>query len=76
MSNSEDVFIREGCRYPEIKVQLSGTDGNAWSILGAVGAALVKAGVSKAERAEFVHEAIKRDYNHLLETVVLWVDAR
>jgi hypothetical protein len=42
-------------------VQLSGTDGNAYSILGAVNRALVS-------------EATAGDYYHLLATAMRWVD--
>ena len=50
-----------------IKVKLIGEDGNAFAILGKVSHALRHAG--KKELAdEFVREAMKGDYDHLLCT--------
>lgn len=62
-------------KYPDVKVPLVGRDGNAFSILGRVEAALRRGGVGGAERAAFVDEATSGDYNHLLRTVTKWVDA-
>lgn len=61
-------------KYPEIQVQLSGNDGNAYAILGAVTNALKKAGVEKAERDAFLNEATQGDYDHLLRTAMRWVE--
>ena len=61
-------------KYPEINVQLTGRDGNAWSILGAVANALRDGGVSAAEVDEFHEEAMSGDYDHLLQTACQWVD--
>lgn len=63
-------------KHPEIKVQLTGADGNAYSILGNVNGALRKAGVSQEERDEFYTEATSGNYDKLLKTVMSWVDAR
>lgn len=61
-------------KYPGLQVKLIGEDGNAFAVLGRVKQALRKAGVSKAERDEFIAEATSGDYNHLLATVMNWVD--
>lgn len=61
-------------RYPGLQVELVGEDGNAFSILGRVIKALKRAGVSLEERDEFMAEATSGDYNHLLKTVLDWVD--
>ena len=53
---------------PEVTVQLTGTDGTAFAVLGAVRNALAGAGVSEAEQAEFCTEATARDYDTLLQT--------
>ena len=42
-------------KYPDIEVQLSGTDGNAFSILGKVRTALKKARVPYEKLEEFVN---------------------
>jgi hypothetical protein len=60
-------------KYPEIKVRLTGADGNAFSVLGKVSGAMKKAGVSKEERDAFYSEATNGDYDHLLQTAMSWV---
>jgi len=60
-------------KYPEIEVQLTGQDGNAFMILGLVGQALRRAGVSDEERKAFQTEATSGDYHHLLATAMKWV---
>lgn len=61
-------------KYPNIAVQLSGNDGNAFAILGAVSKALRRAGVAKEEQTEFYSQATSGDYDHLLRTAMEWVD--
>lgn len=61
-------------KHPEVRVQLTGTDGNAFSILGKVKGALNRAGVSAEEQAEFMTEATSGDYDALLATCMRWVD--
>lgn len=63
-----------GIRYPNIKVKLVGTDGNAFSILGNVRRALRKGKVSQEEIDAFCDEAMSGDYNDLLFTCMRWVD--
>lgn len=65
-----------GPRHPEVRVQLTGQDGNAFFILGRVRQALKRAGVSPEELAEFQKEATSGDYDHLLGTCMAWVDCR
>lgn len=60
-------------RYPDVYVQLSGEDGNAFGILGKVQKALERAGASPEEVKEFMDEAMSGDYDHLLQTVMRWV---
>jgi hypothetical protein len=60
-------------KYPEVEVQLTGEDGNAFAILGAVTNALKRAGVDKEEREAFFAEATSGDYNSLLRTAMNWV---
>lgn len=59
-------------KYPEIEVQLTGTDGNAFALLGKVSQALRKGKVSKESRDEFMKEAMSGNYNHLLATCAEW----
>jgi hypothetical protein len=65
-----------GPRYPEITVTLVGQDANAFSILGKVRAALKRAGLSSEEVEAFTIEACSGDYDHLLATVMRWVDVQ
>jgi len=62
-------------RYPEVQVQLSGQDGNAFAILGRTSAALRAAGVPSAEIDAYFAEATSGDYDHLLHTTMAWVDS-
>lgn len=60
-------------KYPEIEVQLTGRDGNAFAILNKVLAALKNADVSVREIDIFFFEAMAGDYDHLLQTCMRWV---
>ena len=61
-------------KYPEVTVELTGTDGNAFSVLARVSNALKRAGVDKAERDAFYAEATAGDYDALLRTAMRWVN--
>lgn len=61
-------------KYPEITVCLAGQDGNAFSVLGQINKALRQAGVSPEEREAFRDEDMSGDYDHLLQTVMRWVE--
>jgi hypothetical protein len=61
-------------KYPHVTVQLTGTDGNAFAVIGKVQQALRRAGVSPEEIAEFLTEATSGDYIHVLGTAMAWVD--
>lgn len=61
-------------RYPDIAVQLTGTSGNAFSILAIVTRAMRQAGVDKAEIAEFLAEAKSGSYDELIQCCIRWVD--
>lgn len=58
--------------YPDVAVQLTGTDGNAFAIIGRVSQALAGAG---HPTDQFTAEATAGDYEHLLRTVLRYVDA-
>jgi hypothetical protein len=60
-------------KLPDVKVQLTGTDGNAFALIGTVSRAMKRAGHGdKVE--EFRTEAMSGDYDHLLQTCMRWVD--
>lgn len=61
-------------RFPEVKVELVGQDGNAFLILGRVMKALKRGGATPEEVREYLDEAKSGDYNHLLATTMDWVE--
>ena len=61
-------------KYPEVKVELIGGDGNAFAILGNCARMAKRAGLTKEQIAEFQEEATKDDYNHLLRTCMEYFD--
>jgi hypothetical protein len=61
-------------KYPKIKVRLTGSDGNAFAIMGKVRQALRKAKVPESEIKEFTNLCMGGDYNHLLATCMTWVN--
>jgi hypothetical protein len=62
-------------RHPDVEVQLTGQDGNAFAVLSAVRKALVDAGHHDEVEA-FLAEATSGDYDHLLGTCMRWVNVR
>lgn len=56
-----------------VKVQLTGEDGNAFFIMGRVSGALKRGGHPELA-TEFIKEAVKGDYDHLLRTVMEYVE--
>jgi hypothetical protein len=60
-------------KYPEIEVQLSGNDGNAYSIMGAVSKALKRADVSQVEIDQYINRSTSGDYDYLLQTAASYV---
>jgi hypothetical protein len=57
-----------------VDVQLTGTDGNAFALIGKVRRALREAGASREEQAEFIDAATFADYDNLLRTAMEWVN--
>jgi hypothetical protein len=68
-------------RYPDVEVQLTGEDGNAFAVLGNVQRELRAyfresgwtTGEAMKEINAFQEEATNGDYNHLLRTCGDWV---
>ena len=60
-------------KYPEIEVQLTGTDGNAYAILGTVQGAMKSAGIDAGEIDQFHSDATAGDYDNLLRVATEWV---
>ena len=61
-------------KYPDIEVQLTGTDGNAFAIIGKVRQELQRNKVPRIEIDSFVSEAMSGDYDNVLITCMNWVD--
>jgi hypothetical protein len=58
----------------DVEVQLSGNDGNAFAVMGAVKSALKKAGASKDELDQYLSDSMAGDYDNLLRVAMEWVD--
>jgi hypothetical protein len=60
-------------KFKKVTVRLTGTDGNAFAVLGKVGKALKAAGATAKEVNLFYKEATAGDYYALLATAAKWV---
>ena len=58
----------------DIEVELTGSDGNAFSILGKVARALRRSGATDDEVKAFNTEATSGDYDKLLQVCMAWVN--
>ena len=67
------MTMQEGPRYPWVVVQLTGRDGNAFSVLGLVQRAMREHGIDPGEIARFREEATGGDYDNLLRVCMAWV---
>jgi hypothetical protein len=61
-------------KYQTVTVKLTGNDGNAFSIMGAVSKALRKAGATAEEVEQYMNESMSGDYDNLLRTAMKWVN--
>jgi len=59
-------------RYPQIKIRLNVSDG--FSIMGKVYEALKNANISMNEIREYQKEAMKSDYDHILQVSHEWIE--
>ena len=57
-----------------VQVQLSGEDGNAFAIMGAVQKALKKAGATKEQLTQYSMDSMAGDYDNLLRVAAHWVE--
>ncbi len=60
-------------KFPDVEVTLSGSDGNAFAVLGKVKKALKQSGHGDAVD-EFMADATSGDYDHLLQTCMRYVE--
>jgi hypothetical protein len=61
-------------KYPNVEVQLSGEDGNAFAIIGRVTKALRRPGVPPEEIEQYRSESMSGDYDHVVQTAMAWVE--
>jgi hypothetical protein len=60
-------------KYPEVEVQLTGNDGNAYAVMGAVQKALRRAEVPQHEIEQYLNQSMSGDYDNLLRVAMRWV---
>jgi hypothetical protein len=58
--------------HPDVTVELTSVDGNAFSIIGACRQTAKQQGLSQEDITRFVDEATSGDYDHLLATCMHW----
>jgi hypothetical protein len=58
----------------KVEMKLVGMDGNAFAIMGRFSGAARRAGWSKEEISAVLKEAQSSDYNHLLATIMEYVE--
>jgi len=56
-----------------VQVKLSGTDGNAYAIMGLVKQKMKDAGIEQAVIDKYLKEAKSGDYDHLLQVTMQYV---
>jgi len=56
-----------------IKVQLSGNDGNAYAVMASIRSALKRAGADEADISLYTQESMSGDYDNLLRVANEWV---
>ena len=61
-------------KYPQVKMQLVGEDGNAFAIMGRVTKAMRRAGLTPEQIAEYRTAAMAGDYDALLATTMKYVE--
>lgn len=72
----ENTTFNFGVKYPNITVQLTGKDGNAFAIMGRVTLAMRRSGISSEEIDQFHKEATSGDYDNLLHVCTKWVNVK
>jgi hypothetical protein len=61
-------------KYPNVNVKLTGSDVNAFAIIGRCSKAARRAGVPAEEIKAFQAEAMSGDYDKVLQTAFKWFD--
>lgn len=63
-------------RYPNIKVKLTGQNGNAFNLMGICQHAARENGVPEEEIKEFIRQCKSGDYDNLIRTCHEWFKVR
>jgi hypothetical protein len=74
MANGNPIRIDNGPKYPRVRVQITGPFGGFFSTVGAVQAAMLRAGVPLEELSNFYVDAAEGKEEDLLRTCRRWVD--
>lgn len=61
-------------KFPNVRVKLVGTDGNAMAIMGTVSGAMRRGGCTKEEIDKYLEDAMSGDYNNLLQVTTQTVE--
>tara|TARA_Y100001973_G_C5186556_1_gene328212 strand:+ start:1551 stop:1754 length:204 start_codon:yes stop_codon:yes gene_type:complete len=64
--------VTQEIKFPEVEVNISEIDGNAFSIIGEVKRAL-RGKASPEQIEEYMREAMSGDYDHVLQTTMKMV---
>ena len=60
------------CKFPQVKIRLSGEDGNAFAIMARAKQAARRAGVSSDDIKDYLDKATAGDYNDLIQVTLKW----
>ena len=63
-------------KYPDITIELTGKSHVPHDIIKMVRTAMKNSGVAESEIAEFVRDATRRNYQHLIKVVELTVNTK
>lgn len=63
-----------GPLYPEVTVPLSDLEGNAFVLIGVTMRQLRRGGVERSEIERFQAAAASGDFDHVLQTIMAWVE--
>lgn len=63
-------------KYPQVVVRNFGMDGNPLALIAECREAAKTAGLNPSLIKEFLNEAFSDDYDHVLQTCMIWFDIR
>ena len=60
-------------KYPEIEVQITGNDGNAYAIMSSIQKAMRRAEIPQHEIEQYLNQSMSGGYDNLLRVAMNWV---